>query len=81
LHALRFKGCGQEKGSACEKTGILNSMRRHPDGISALRSAPLKSIHRSNTPIEVDSHCRYGLLEQWIETTFQVVSILIGYVV
>jgi hypothetical protein len=27
----------------------------------------------------MDSHCPSGLLEQRIETTFQVVSILIGY--
>ena len=61
-------------------------------GIRAL-TAPFRAInHRSSSPsvtsrLSRKNHYPYfkepchiaGLLEQWIETTFQVVSILMGY--
>ena len=40
---------------------------------------PSKQSPKTITLIDMNGRCRSGLLEQRIETTFQVVSILIGY--
>jgi len=58
--------------------GALNPILRHP--VSACHASQLPAIINQQKQYPyMDRHCRSGLLEQRIETTFQVVSILIGW--
>ena len=56
-------------------TGALNSILRHPVSACHLSDFPPSNNQQNHYPY-VDRHCRSGLLEQRIETNFQVVSVL-----
>ena len=57
--------------------GALNPILRHP--VSACHASQLPAIINQQKQYPyMDRHCGSGLIEQRIETTFQVVSIIIG---
>ena len=58
-------------------TGASNPILPHPVSASHVSQLPAIINQQKHYPY-MDRHCRCGLLEQRIETNFQVVSILIG---
>ena len=77
--ALSDSASGRTNRSASAKIGPSRPLLHHPSSKSDLSTSFLSSIQTTITLIDMPSRCRSGLLEQRIETTFQVVSILIGY--